>query len=437
MSTITTSGLLKHFKVLDRITLNWSPTSDCIWTHGNKIFQSRDCLQYEADQQPYDVAISMRKLAQDGYGLTPDKLWQMFKSNTDIYCAWKWLALRIVPLLDEPGTKTAGQQQEDSPRPSANSGHDLFGSSCPERLHGIIRVLFNKKRTQLAKTSDLVSPFSRYFSHRKVYTSVSRTKVLQHCGWSCSRSPFITSQLLEDMGLENMDLNAVSTNESDTGELGRMFNESEEGELDAEAETEGETEGDVGKSPTSASDPIVSTLEGTFDKSMPCDRLIEACKAEGSFTRLAAIYVFNGQLPEAIKVLNIASNIEEESGNQQESISLNSISLALCAYTNASEEIERHLGGTESTASDNTNIWYEQCAKKKDKYKDPYIRAILGFISMNTFDDESYNEIINDLSLDIADRVALAAIFLSDSAVCVVIAVGDKQTNFVFYLACA
>lgn len=422
MSTITTSGVLKHFKALDRITLNWSPTSDCIWTHGNKIFQSRDCLQHEADQQQHDVAISMRKLAQDGYGLTPDKLWQMFRPNTDIYCAWKWLALRIVPLLDEPGTKTQQQQQGESPRPSANSGHDLFGQHCPERLHGIIRALFNKKRTQLAKLSDLVSPFSRYFGHRKVYTSVSRTKVLQHCGWSCSRSRFISSQMLEDMGLGNMDINAVSTNESDTGEMGRMFNESEEGEVDAETEGETEVEGDgLAKSPTS--EPIVasSTPEGTFDQHMPCDRLVESCKAEGLYTRLAAIYVFNGQLPEAIKVLNIASNIEEEAGNNQESISLNSISLALCAYTNASDEIERRFaGGADTAASDNTNIWYEQCAKKKDKYKDPYIRAILGFLSMSTFDDESYNEIINDLTLDIADRVAMAAIFLSDSAVSVV-----------------
>ena len=69
MTVITSNGVIRDFKVVDRITLNWSPISEIIWTHGKKILQcidSRDSIYKEID----DIAVRMRKLAIDGYGLS-------------------------------------------------------------------------------------------------------------------------------------------------------------------------------------------------------------------------------------------------------------------------------------------------------------------------------------------------------------------------------
>ncbi|CAG2117837.1 unnamed protein product, partial [Medioppia subpectinata] len=68
MIVVTPSGSLRDITVADRITLNWSPVSEIVWTHGKKILQcidSRDSVYESID----DIAVKMRSLALNGYGL--------------------------------------------------------------------------------------------------------------------------------------------------------------------------------------------------------------------------------------------------------------------------------------------------------------------------------------------------------------------------------
>ncbi|GFV20535.1 GATOR complex protein MIOS [Trichonephila clavipes] len=67
MLTISQNNQLLDYTIFDRITLNWSPTSEIVWTFGRKILQcvdSRDefylCLN--------DISVKMRKRACQGYG---------------------------------------------------------------------------------------------------------------------------------------------------------------------------------------------------------------------------------------------------------------------------------------------------------------------------------------------------------------------------------
>lgn len=69
MSVISSNGIVRHFKIVDRITLNWAPTSEIIRTQGKKCIlqciDSNDTGYENID----DIAVIMRNLAEVGYGL--------------------------------------------------------------------------------------------------------------------------------------------------------------------------------------------------------------------------------------------------------------------------------------------------------------------------------------------------------------------------------
>lgn len=178
------------------------------------------------------------------------------------------------------------------------------------------------------------------FSKRKVYTSLSRARALQHCGWS-SRSRYLNSI--------DLDMNAVDLNSS------------------------------------SQSPSTQGSLSALFDVNMPCESFVEACKKEANFSRSAAVMVFNGKIEQAIKCLQDASNSISEKANdleESESVSLNVIALALSAYEASSKQKEGDL------------MWKKTCNNLKTKLKNPYIKAIFIFLSMNGNDEISCNEII-------------------------------------------
>lgn len=168
------------------------------------------------------------------------------------------------------------------------------------------------------------------------------------------------------------------------------------------------------------------SLSALFDVNMPCERFVEANEKETNFLRSAAVMVFNGKIEQAIKCLQEASDSLAEKANDSEegeSISLNVIALALSAYEASSKQKEEDF------------MWKKTCKNLKAKLKDPYIKAIFIFLSMNGNDEISCNEIIvssNDsftaflhltffnlqdnvnLNLDIADKIGFACMFLSD-----------------------
>ncbi|KAI2806893.1 hypothetical protein BLOT_008853 [Blomia tropicalis] len=337
MVVISSSNIIRDFKVIDRITLNWSPVSEIIWTHGKKILQyidSRDNLYQNLD----DISVKMRRLAVDGYGLSTDKMWQLFEKGEPNYNLWKWMSLRIPPL------------NNDKPTKSTSIVRDIFSPHNGERLNGIFNVLFGESRTQLLHNEEKITCLNLP-GNRQIYTNISRAKALQYCGWSNQ------TRVNNIEELSSLDLNG-------------SFN--------------------------------------SFDKTMPCPRFIKMNDEEGVYSRTAAVMVFNGKIKEAIDCLQRVS--DKIGGNERnDNISLNVISLALSAYVTSSMQSSDKNGAKDS-------LWIQMCSSLKTKLEDPYIKAIFTFLSMKNYEDESYIEIIEDKSLDIADRIAFACMYLSNSA---------------------
>ena len=162
MTITSANGDIKDFKIIDRITLNWSPESEIIWTHGKKILQcidSKDSFYESID----DIAVIMKERAQNGYGLTKNNLWQMFPKNSSLHSVWKWASLRI---------KLGDDEQ------------NFFSPDEPGRLKGIYSILFVRDR--LIDQSEFVSKSrnANFLSTRHRFTSASRTRALLHCGWT-------------------------------------------------------------------------------------------------------------------------------------------------------------------------------------------------------------------------------------------------------------
>jgi len=57
--------------VVDRITLNWSPSSKLVWNCGRQILQYIDETDSVYDRLE-DISVTMRRRAISGYGLEPD-----------------------------------------------------------------------------------------------------------------------------------------------------------------------------------------------------------------------------------------------------------------------------------------------------------------------------------------------------------------------------
>lgn len=136
-------------------------------------------------------------------------------------------------------------------------------------------------------------------------------------------------------------------------------------------------------------DPIDSSIN-SFDYSMPCKHFCKSNETEYNFTRLAAVLVFNGKIYEAIECLNKASDLvisgkDSSMNDMNNSISLNAIALALSGYMSFISQIE---------SCGQKNPWFEMCANLKPKLNDPYIKAIFTFISLKSYNDASYSEII-------------------------------------------
>lgn len=107
----------------------------------------RDKLYQDID----DVAVTMRKRAMDGYGLSTDKMWQLFERNSPLYNLWKWMTMRIV-----------SNQHEEKPSKVTSSYRDavitdLFGLQSHERLNGLLGVLFKDNRSELMHHSQEAS----------------------------------------------------------------------------------------------------------------------------------------------------------------------------------------------------------------------------------------------------------------------------------------
>nr|CAD7396882.1 unnamed protein product [Timema cristinae] len=90
---ISLSGGLTDYVVFERITLNWSPSSHVVWTHGRrflKLITDKDQLYTKLN----DTSVTIKRRALTEYGLKED-LWQNgdLADDDDLKNLWYWLYL--------------------------------------------------------------------------------------------------------------------------------------------------------------------------------------------------------------------------------------------------------------------------------------------------------------------------------------------------------
>ncbi|XP_077513332.1 GATOR complex protein mio isoform X1 [Amblyomma americanum] len=96
MLAVTSGGSTIDYTVFDRITLNWSPPSELVWTQGRKLVHCWDDRDNSYELSG-DIAVKMRKRALLGYGLEPDDLGknaELCPGDSHLRGLWSWLDLQ-------------------------------------------------------------------------------------------------------------------------------------------------------------------------------------------------------------------------------------------------------------------------------------------------------------------------------------------------------
>ncbi|RZC42359.1 WD repeat-containing protein mio-B [Asbolus verrucosus] len=186
--TIALSGTITDYTVFDRITLNWAPTSNVVWTYGRKT------MKYISDHPLQDISTKMKQRALAGYGLKGEiyKNGEMV-DNEMLANVWNWLFLsrKLVEegLLNGTQCKHPGVQAVLKIDPSnSKSDHysllwsDLGNTNC----HG---VLSQKLAPQ---TCDWL-----------VFRHEDRDKALHLCSWHFERDSNLLTIFLEQLEKEH------------------------------------------------------------------------------------------------------------------------------------------------------------------------------------------------------------------------------------------
>lgn len=173
----TTSMNIRDHVVVDRITLNWSPSSKLVWNCGKRILQYIDETDSVYDRLE-DVSVTMRRRAVDGYGLEPD-----FKPDSQLMKdpltreLWSWVD--TCRKLSQAGNPL---------------GRDFLGVRSALRLDSEAAVL----------KSDLVllpwnGADSAKISPVNVFRSEERSQALRLCGWPYDPDDTTLGPLLDKM----------------------------------------------------------------------------------------------------------------------------------------------------------------------------------------------------------------------------------------------
>ncbi|XP_042899420.1 GATOR2 complex protein MIOS-B isoform X2 [Parasteatoda tepidariorum] len=178
MLGISQNNQLIDYKISDRITLNWSPTSEIVWTHGKKILQcvdSRDefylCLN--------DISVKMRKRASQGYGLKMQKVRSNaeFADDPNLTGVWMWLDLVKTYEVD---TKKRHQKQPKY--------EGVYSVICGENDSSAFSQSEPRRVSWVGINSDC-----RIIK----YTCEERERALQLCGWGADLDSVALYKFLE------------------------------------------------------------------------------------------------------------------------------------------------------------------------------------------------------------------------------------------------
>lgn len=159
------------------------------------------------------------------------------------------------------------------------------------------------------------------------------------------------------------------------------------------------------------------------------DAFIQRLIVEAEFERAAAIAVFNLHLKLAVEILQIADyaySTYSESGREDILIDFAQFAPSLRQLTLTKDSV--HIKGKpdhgdtlkfctmalSGFTQEKTTLWRELCAGISAKLSDAYLRAIFSFLTAD--DDDDRDSIVKETNgMKLADRVALACIFVPDA----------------------
>lgn len=128
---------------------------------------------------------------------------------------------------------------------------------------------------------------------------------------------------------------------------------------------------------------------GNSDNTQGLNRFLKELQNDGQISKAAAIALFNLRFGQTIEILSGKSRNPTD-----ESTMMNAVAMAISGYS-----------------EDKHTLWKKTCSSLLHKLTDPYLRAIFAFLSC---EKEDFQEILDMRDLNLCDRVAFAAIYLSD-----------------------
>lgn len=166
--------------ICDRITLNWSPICEIVWTKGKKILQCLDPRD-EKYKSLDDISVNMRHRAITNYGMiVEDGPHHQRGDDSDLIGLLRWV--KLAKALDITSKKSKQHQQSSLANDISKNGAEILGvgsllrdsnNQTPSRVE--IKAI-NWKGA--AATSCVVAPI-RY----QVYHSELRSRALLLCDW--------------------------------------------------------------------------------------------------------------------------------------------------------------------------------------------------------------------------------------------------------------
>lgn len=169
--TISLSGNITDYFVAERITLNWSPSSQLVWTNGRsslKILRQGDSLYDSLD----DFSLKIKRRALSKYGLKPELIQNGdLAEDENLKNLWGWLY---------------------SSRSLVENG---IVKSISNYHPGVISVL---GLDTLKSRSDLLTwPDLNNSTYIKIYKSEERDAALQLCGWKFEKDYSALKEFVE------------------------------------------------------------------------------------------------------------------------------------------------------------------------------------------------------------------------------------------------
>lgn len=164
--TISTTNTLLDYTVFDRITLNWAPNSNLIWTHGRKKLKNiSKRSKFHADID--DISEKMKERTIKGYGLEQDLAKNaMFIEEDMLVNVWNWLALS--QRLVEEGL-IRGQTGKHP------------------GIKDVLKLESASNKSEMLPTTILDMGNNTTLTPVKIYRHEDRSKALQLCGWNFNK----------------------------------------------------------------------------------------------------------------------------------------------------------------------------------------------------------------------------------------------------------